>query len=104
MPLNNAATNGVAQEYQQFKGEELPKSHSYVDWLAKRNLTADSITAETSNASVITYSTESTHSGVWVGEVQMIGEGEANLILTLNAGGRVKKTVFKYVVRDARYA
>lgn len=100
MPLNKVKTSGVLATYKVYVGEELPKSHSYVDWLAKRGLTADSITAEVTNATIMTFATETTNSGVWVGEVQPQREGEVNLILTLNAGGRVKKTVFKYIVRD----
>jgi len=100
MPLD---TQGDAlQTYRGFVGEELTKSHSYEKWLLKRGFTQTAITAESSDTNILTYTTEQASNGVWSGEVQLVSEGEANLILTLTAGGRVKKTVFKYIVRDAK--
>ena len=100
MPLANTKSQHVLQEYHVFLGEELPKSHSYVDWMAKRGVTQTSIAAESNNTTVMTFTTESTNDGVWAGEVQFPATGEANLILTLTAGGLIKKTVFKYIVKD----
>ena len=102
MPLE--APGGPLKTTYGFIGEELSKSHSYANWLAKRSLTADTITAEVSDTDILAYTTEGTGNGVWSGEVRLLKEGQANLILTLSAGGRVKKTVFKYVVRDPQDA
>lgn len=83
-----------------WKGEELELQHSYVDWLAKRSLTADSIAISVTRTEILSFTQESFTSGVLIGEVMALDVGETTLVLTLTAGARVKKTVFKFTVLD----
>ncbi len=99
MPIDNAAP--VIEHIRGFVGEELPKIHSYVDWMAERGVTQTSITAAVTN-NAISVTTENTNNGVWSGEVQLLRAGVGHLILTLTAGGRVKKSAFEYTVLDTR--
>jgi hypothetical protein len=98
MPMESASP--IFDIRREFIGEKVTLPHSYVKWLAKRGLTASSIDGESSNTNIVKINSQVSLNGAWSGELEMVAEGEANIVLTLRAGNNVQKTVFRFVVSD----
>lgn len=103
MPLNTLPGRPLYTHYL-YEGESLELQHSYVDWLAKRGLTATSVTVTYSQAGIATFAQESFSGGILVGSLTANQAGTTHLILTLRAGTRTKVTVFEVCVADPEAA